>query len=202
VNKSNGFVDCLTLEELFNIFREGGAQTWRDVRPEWPDSRIHAYYPGTDSGTFDYFVEAVIQKVDKEAGHRSDGTSSEDDNVLTLGVSADPAAISYFGFAYYQEAESDLKAVAIDAGNGCVPPSEEAAAAGEYPLSRPLLVYTADQYLRDEPETVNFLAFYLRNSRQLVEEVGYVPLSESAVQEQLRALEPYLSATPTGSGSR
>jgi phosphate transport system substrate-binding protein len=117
-------------------------------------------------------------------------------------VSADPAAISYFGFAYYQEAESDLKAVAIDAGNGCVPPSEEAAAAGEYPLSRPLLVYTADQYLRDEPETVNFLAFYLRNSRQLVEEVGYVPLSESAVQEQLRALEPYLSATPTGSGSR
>jgi phosphate transport system substrate-binding protein len=195
VNPENGFVDCLTIEELFEIFREGGAGKWSDIRPEWPDRPVHTYYPGTDSGTFDYFVEAIVEEVDENAAHRGDGTSSEDDNVLTLGVSEDPDAISYFGFAYFQEAGDSLKAVPIDAGERCVDPTHETAAAGEYPLSRPLLVYTAEQYIEDDPEVAAFLDFYLRNSGALVEEVGYVPLPEDAIEEQLALLQPYLRTT-------
>ena len=104
VNPENDFVDCLTVEQLHTIFKSGGATKWSEVDPSWPDESIDWYYPGTDSGTFDYFVEAMIEGVDENATHRGDGTSSEDDNVLAQGIEGDRHAIGYFGFAYFLDA--------------------------------------------------------------------------------------------------
>jgi phosphate transport system substrate-binding protein len=195
VNPANDFVDCLTLEELHRLFSDTSVQRWSDLRPEWPDGRIILYYPGTDSGTFDYFVEAVIEGVDEEATHRGDGTASEDDNVLAQGIENDRNAIGYFGFAYFQEAGQRLKAVAIDAGDGCVEPSIETALDGAYrPLSRPLFIYTRASFLRERPEVLEFVRFYLEHTPELVSEVGYIPMPDELLQEQLAKLEPFVSA--------
>lgn len=193
VHPSNDFVDCLTVEELHNLFRTGGAQRWSDVRPEWPDDKIDFFYPGTDSGTFDYFVESIIEAVDENATHRGDGTASEDDNALAIGIENDQNAIGYFGFAYYQEAGQQLKAVAVDGGNGCVEPSFETALDGSYtPLSRPLFIYTRERFLRERPEVREFVRFYLENSPELVPAVGYVTMADATLQQQLAKLEPFL----------
>ncbi len=189
VNPSNEFADCMTVEELNLAFRGDGASTWSDVRTEWPDDTIAFYYPGTDSGTFDYFEEEVIEGVDEAAIHRGDGTASEDDNVLALGIENDEHAIGYFGFAYFQEAGEALRAVAVDGGEGCVGPSIEAAAAGTYPLSRPLFIYTRESSLREKPTLLEFVTFYLENSEALVLEVGYVPLPKELLDEQLAKIE-------------
>ena len=197
VHPSNDFVDCLTVQELHDAFREGGYQRWSDIRPEWPDRRISYYFPGTDSGTFDYFVEAIIEGVDEDATHRGDGTASEDDNVLALAVESDPNAIGYFGFAFYQEAGQALKAVAIDGGNGCVEPSFGAAREGTYtPLSRPLYIYTREQFLRERPEVREFVRFYLEHSDELVREVGYVTIPDETLEAQIATLEAIPTATP------
>jgi len=193
VNPSNDFVDCLTVQQLNQIFRSGGATRWNQVDPSWPDEAISWYYPGTDSGTFDYFVEAIIQSVDKNATHRGDGTSSEDDNVLAQGIEGDRHAIGYFGFAYFLEAGDRLKAVQVDGGNGCVEPSFEAALDGTYkPLSRPLFIYTREKFLKERPEVLGFVNFYLENSSKLVPEVGYVTLPDDLLQEQVAKIEPFL----------
>ena len=193
VHPDNDFVDCMTVDELHQTFVEGGATRWSDIRPEWPDEEIVFYYPGTDSGTFDYFVEAVIEGVDENAGHRGDGTASEDDNVLALGIESDPNAIGYFGFAYFQEAGQALKAVEIDGGEGCVAPSLEAALDGSYqPLSRPLFIYTRESFLEERPEVLGFVKFYLDNANQLAEEVGYVPMPDDLLAEQQAKVEPFL----------
>ena len=193
VNPDNDFVDCLTTQELFRLFSDTSVQKWSDIRPEWPSDNISLYHPGPDSGTFDYFVESVITKADENATHRGDGTASEDDNVLAVGIENDTNAIGYFGFAYYQEAGQNLTAVAIDGGNGCVEPSLENALNGTYtPLSRPLFIYTRESFLRDRLEITGFLNFYLENAETLVQEVGYVPLPEDLLQQQVAKLEPFL----------
>jgi phosphate transport system substrate-binding protein len=194
VHPDNDFVDCLTLEELYNMFREGSTVTnWSDVRPEWPDEKINFYVPGTDSGTFDYFVEAIIEEVDENGGHRGDVTASEDDNALALGIEGDENAIGYFGFAYYQEAGQALKAVSIDGGSGCVAPSFEAALDGSYvPLSRPLFIYSTSGILTERPEVLQFIKYYLENTPTLVPEVGYVTMPDDLLAEQTAKLEPFL----------
>jgi phosphate transport system substrate-binding protein len=193
VNPSNDFVTCLTVDQLHQLFTTGGATSWSDVDPSFPDEAIDFYYPGTDSGTFDYFVEAIIEGVDENATHRSDGTPSEDDNVLALGIENDENAIGYFGFSYYQEAGSALKAVEIDGGGGCTAPSVETALAGEYvPLSRPLFIYTRESFLAERPEVLGFVNFYLENVLSLVGDVGYVPMPEDQLALQVAKIEPYL----------
>lgn len=193
VNADNDFVDCLTVQQLHDLFTDGGATTWADIDPEWPDDDITLYYPGTDSGTFDYFVEAVLEELDGDAAaHRGDGTASEDDNVLAQGVEGDENAVGYFGFAYFQEAGDDLRAVPIDGGDGCVEPSLETALDGSYaPLSRPLFIYTTEEDFASE-EVVGFIQFYLDNTNALSEEVGYVPLPDDLLAEQQAKLEPFL----------
>jgi phosphate transport system substrate-binding protein len=193
VNPGNDFVDCLTLEQLNTIFKSGGAEKWSDVDPSWPDEDITWYYPGTDSGTFDYFVEAAIEGVDENSTHRGDGTASEDDNVLAQGIEGDQHSIGYFGFAYFLEAGDRLKAVAIDGGDGCVEPSFDAALDGSYqPLARPLFIYTRESFLRDTPEVLGFVNFYLENTEELVPEVGYVTMPDDLFQAQVAKIEPFL----------
>ena len=198
VNSSNDFVTCLTVEQLHLIFKEGGATTWDQVDPSFPAEAIVLYYPGTDSGTYDYFVDEIITGVDEAAAHTSEPTSSEDDNVLAQGVAGDDFSIGYFGIAYYLGAGQNLKAVEVDSGDGCVAPSEETAIDGTYtPLSRPLFIYTRTSFLEDRPEVLGFVNFYLENSQELVAEVNYVPLPEDVWDEQVAKLEPYLESGST-----
>jgi phosphate transport system substrate-binding protein len=201
VNPANDFVTCLTVEQLHEIFKEGGATTWDQVDPSFPAESIVLYYPGTDSGTYDYFVDEIITGVDEAAAHTSEPTSSEDDNVLAQGVGGDDFSIGYFGIAYYLGAGQDLKAVEVDSGDGCVAPSEETALDGTYtPLSRPLFIYTTESFLEDRPEVLGFVNFYLENSQQLVTEVNYVALPEDVHDEQVAKIEPYLEGG-SGGGS-
>jgi phosphate transport system substrate-binding protein len=191
-NPANDFLECLTVDQLHQIFKEGGATTWDQVDPSFPNEPIVLYYPGTDSGTFDYFVEEIITGVDEAAAHTSEGTSSEDDNVLATGVGGDDFALGYFGIAYYIEAGANLKAVSVDGGEGCVEPSTDTALDGSYqPLSRPLFIYTRTSLLEERPEVAGFVKFYLENSQTLVPEVGYVELPDDVHADQVAKVEAY-----------
>ena len=192
VHPDNDWATCMTTEQLALAFKDGGAKRWSDIDPAWPDEEITFYYPGPDSGTFDYFVE-VIESVDETASHRSDGTPSEDDNVLAQGVENDRYAIGYFGFAYYQDAGDRLNAVAIDhEGAGCVAPTLENALEGRYvPLSRPLFIYSGENVLKERPEVLGFLRFTLENSDRLVSDVGYVPMTAETRAAQLAKLDRF-----------
>ena len=189
-NPGLDFLECLTVQQLHDIFT-GVATTWDQVDPSFPTDSIVLFFPGADSGTFDYFVE-VLESVDENAAHTGDGTASEDDNVLAQGIEGDPNGLGYFGFAYFQEAGDALKAVSIDGGEGCVAPSLEAALDGSYqPLSRPLFIYTSEELL-GQPEVLGFTKFYLDNTNTLAAEVGYVPMPEDLLAEQQAKLEPFL----------
>ena len=194
VHPDNDFVDCLTIEQLHEIFRTDGADNWSEVDANFSDRSIALYFPGTDSGTFDYFVETIIKDVDEAAFHRGDGTASEDDNVLAQGIGGDNDSIGYFGFAYFQDAGQSLKAVSIDAGEGCIAPSFESALDGSYPLSRPLFIYTRESFLAEHPENpvLRFVEFYLDNATVLVAEVGYVSLPADILQAQKAKIAPFL----------
>ncbi|MFL2635368.1 MAG: PstS family phosphate ABC transporter substrate-binding protein [Tepidiformaceae bacterium] len=178
INPENTWAQCMTVKELNYAFRAGGAKKWSDIRSDWPNKDIVAFYPGVDSGTFDYFNETIIEKFEKEKEHthRADGTPSEDDNVLALGIGSDPHAIGYFGFAYYLGAGDELTAVQIDNGDGCIEPTFENALSGTYtPLSRPLYIYTRASLL-DNPAVYGFLEYYLNNLGELVPDVGYITM--------------------------
>ena len=190
VHPDNDFAQCMTVMELNQAFSANGAKKWSDIRAEWPDKNIVAYSPGADSGTFDYFNEAIIEAVEG-ATHRGDGTPSEDDNILALGIGRDKNAIGYFGFAYFLEAGQGLQAVSVDDGNGCVAPSFEAALSGEYtPLSRPLFIYTRASLLAERPEVAAFVEFFLDQSDAIVPEVGYVTMPADLLAEQKAKISP------------
>ena len=181
VHPQNDWVQTLTVAELKKIW-EPAAQAritrWNQVNPKWPDAKLSLYGPGADSGTFDYFTDAVVGK---EKASRGDYTASEDDNVLVQGVSRDKYALGYFGYAYYIENKDKLKAVPIVNPRTGTPvlPSPETVSDGSYqPLSRPLFIYVNAQSL-ERPEVKAFLEFYLTRAASLVKEVGYVPLSEA-----------------------
>jgi phosphate transport system substrate-binding protein len=192
VNPDNDFATCMTTAQIVEVFRDGGAERWSDVDPSWPDEEIVKYYPGADSGTFDYFVE-VMEGVDESYVHTSDGTSSEDDDILVVGVEGDQYSIGYFGLAYYVAAGQGLNAVEVDGGGGCVAPSAEVAQSGEYtPYSRPLFIYTDASVLQERPEVVGFINFYFENLDPFVEETGYATMAAEQKAEQWAKLDPYL----------
>ncbi|GMU35819.1 MAG: PstS family phosphate ABC transporter substrate-binding protein [Phycisphaerae bacterium] len=181
VNPANTFVESMTIEDLRTIWSpeaQGKILKWNQVRSEWPDQPLALYGAGTDSGTFDYFTEAVTGKAKSSRG---DFTASEDDNVLVQGVSKDKNALGYFGFAYYIENQDKLKAVPIvNHENKPVLPSEASVMDGSYtPLSRPIFIYVNRKSL-DRPEVRKFVEFYLKEGPALTREVRYVPLPAGA----------------------
>ena len=187
VNPENTFVDDLTVEELNRIWQPGSdVQRWSDVRAGFPDTPITLYGPGTDSGTFDYFTDAVNGN---EGACRADFTASEDDNVLVQGVSGDPDALAFFGYAYYAENKERLKVLGIDPGDGAIVPSEQTINDGTYtPLSRPIFIYISTA-AAERPEIQAFVRFYLENAPALVTEVGYVPLPDEVYNLALQRFE-------------
>jgi phosphate transport system substrate-binding protein len=189
VSSENDFLTDVTLEELALIFST--ATNWSDVRPEWPAEPILRFSPGTDSGTFDFFVEAVMTPAngdDAEAGEtailESEGTQfSEDDNVLVQGIQGSPYAIGYFGYAYYQENSDTLKALSV---NG-IEPTAETAESGEYPISRPLFIYSSTEIMQEKLQVAAFIWFYLNSVNDEILDVGYFPVSEGKMQENIDA---------------
>ena len=189
VNPNNTWVDYLTVDELRMIWQPGSmVDSWDDIRPNWPQLPIRLYGPGTDSGTFDYFTEAV----NGESGaSRPDYTASEDDNVLVQGISGDENARGFFGYAYYIENQDNLKIVPIDEGNGPVAPTAQSINDGTYsPLSRPIFVYLNTDSLA-RPEVRSFVDFYIDNAAGIANEVGYIELPEEMYQASRDALRPY-----------
>jgi phosphate transport system substrate-binding protein len=181
VNPQNNWLKSITLEELAKIWSpdaEGKITRWNQVRSDFPDQPLNLYAPGQDSGTFDYFTEAVVGKA---GSTRSDVTESEDDDVLVKGVSQDPNAMGYFGLAYYDQRANEMKAVAVDSGKGAVLPSRETVENSQYqPLSRPLFIYINAASAQKNQALRKFIDFYLAQASELVTEVGYVPLPEEA----------------------
>jgi phosphate transport system substrate-binding protein len=181
VNPKNTFIKQLTIAEMKKIWEpaaQGKVTRWNQVNPAWPDQPMKLFGPGADSGTFDYFTEAVVGK---SKSSRGDFTASEDDNVLVQGVSRDVNGLGYFGFAYYVENQDKLKAVAIVNEKGqAVAPSMEAVEKGTYsPLARPIFIYVSTRAL-GRPEVREFVQFYMAHGASLAREVKYVPLPESA----------------------
>lgn len=185
-NPANDWATCMTVDELARLWQPGSTITrWNQIRPDWPDEEIVLYGPDTDSGTFDYFTEAIVGEEDAS---RDDYTASADDNVLVVGVEGDRGSLGYFGFAYYEESSDRLSAVAVDSGSGCVGPSREAIESGTYaPLSRPMFIYVKPDAMA-RPEVRAFVEFYLNNATALVPEVGYVPLADERYTELLGSL--------------
>jgi phosphate transport system substrate-binding protein len=178
VNPKNTWSPTMTVAELKKIWEpaaQGKITKWNQVREKWPSAPLKLFGAGADSGTFDYFTEAITGKAKSSRG---DFTASEDDNVLVQGVANDVNALGFFGFAYYAENTGKLKAVAVDNGKGAVGPSEKTVLDGSYqPLSRPIYIYVSKKAL-EKPEVREFTEFYLKNAPKLVKEVKYVPLPE------------------------
>jgi phosphate transport system substrate-binding protein len=187
MNPKNAFLKQATVEELKKMWEpaaQGKVTKWNQINPAWPDAPLKLFGAGADSGTFDYFTEAIVGK---SKSSRGDFTASEDDNVLVQGVSRDVNAIGYFGYAYYAENQDKLKAVPIVNPKSGKPvlPSLEAVIAGDYqPLSRPIFIYVNAAAI-DRPEVAEFVQFYLSESEELVKEVKYVPLTKADYKHAL-----------------
>jgi phosphate transport system substrate-binding protein len=196
INNKNDWAKNLTLADLKKMWEpgaQGKVKTWKQVNAAWPDKPLKLFGAGADSGTFDYFTEAIVGKAKSSRG---DFTASEDDNVLVQGVSQDPNALGYFGLAYYEENKDKLKAAGIiqAAGKPAVLPSAETVMNGTYqPLSRPIFIYVNATAAAFKPEVKEFINFYLKNAPELVKEVKYVPLPANeyaAVDKHWKSLKP------------
>jgi phosphate transport system substrate-binding protein len=196
LNQKNDWVKSLSVEELKKMWEpaaQGKIKTWKQVNAAWPDKPLKLFGAGADSGTFDYFTEAIVGKAKSSRG---DFTASEDDNVLVQGVSGDVGAIGYFGYAYFEANQTKLNAAPIvaKAGAPAVSPTPETVMNGTYqPLSRPLFIYVNATGAAFKPELKEFVNFYLKNAPQLVKEVKYVPLPANeyaAVDAHWKALKP------------
>lgn len=187
VNKENDWVDHLTVDELKKMWVGGSeVKTWADVRDGWPEEEIQFFSPGTDSGTYDYWNEVILE----ENPIRKNAQLSEDDNVLVQGVTGNKNAIGYFGYAYYLENKDNLRVVPIENEAGeLVEPNGETIQSGEYnPLSRPLFTYVKHESLK-KPAVYEYVKFALENAGELAEQVGYVALPQEKYDEQLAKLD-------------
>lgn len=185
VNPQNTWVDYLTVEELKKIWEpeaQGKIVKWNQIRPNWPNEEIHLFGAGHESGTFDYFTEAIVGKA---KASRGDYTASEDDNVLVQGISTDKFALGYFGLAYFTENKDKLKLIPIDDkkdenGKGPILASDETVKNGTYqPLSRPLFIYVNKKSSDTNPSIDSFVHFYIDNAETLVVDAKYIPLSKA-----------------------
>ncbi len=180
LNPKNTWVKVLTVADLKKIWEpeaKGKVTKWNHVRAEWPDAPLKLFGPGADSGTFEYFTEAIVGKA---KASRGDFTASEDDNVLVQGVAGDKNAIGYFGLAYYEENKDKLKVAPVDGGKGPVVPSLQTVENGTYqPLSRPLFIYINTKS-GAKPEIKEFVDYYLKNAQKLVKQAKYIPLPAKA----------------------
>ena len=184
VSAENDFVSDVSLEELALIF--SSAETWSDVRAEWPAEAIQRFIPGTDSGTFDYFVEAVFDE-DEEPILSANPQLSEDDNVLVQGITGSPYAIGFFGYAYYVENQDALNILSIEGIEANAQTTDD----GSYPLARPLYIYSDAGIMAEKPQVAAFISFYLTRVNDEVVDVGYFPASASALNAAKNA---YLDA--------
>ena len=191
VNPQNTWLESITVEQLKTMWSpeaQGTVMRWNQVDPSWPDAELRLFGAGADSGTFDYFTEAVVGKAKSSRG---DYTASEDDNVLVTGVANDPNALGFFGFAYYIENQDTLRAVPVRASADAAPvlPSIEAVKDGTYtPLSRPIFIYVNAEHVAERPEVREFVEFYLQQAQPLISEVGYIPLPPRAYELALGKL--------------
>lgn len=191
-NPENDWCDVLTVEQLKAIWRPEATETvtkWSDVNPDWPDQEFKLYGPGTASGTFEYFTEAIVGKKNSS---RSDYEKNEDDNILVRGVAGDKGGLGYFGYAYYAANQGKLKLLAVDDGEGPVLPSETTIVDGSYkPLSRPLFIYVNKESLK-RPEVAAFVKYYIENAAELAEEAQYVAPSPETQANNLELLKTAL----------
>jgi phosphate transport system substrate-binding protein len=187
VSKDNDFADCLTVEQLKKIWEPGSkVNNWNQVDSKFPDQKLELFGAGTDSGTFDYFTDAINGE---EGASRTDYSPSEDDNVTVQGVSGSKGGMGYFGLSYYEENKDKLKALKIDGGDGCVEPTVETVQDGSYkPLSRPLFIYPKATSL-DKAEVEAFVEFYVENHADIAEKAQFVPLNSEQDAELKKALE-------------
>ena len=174
MNSDNDFVDNLSLAQLAQVFST--ADTWRDVNPDWPAEPIERFIPGTDSGTFDYFIEEVFNDNKEPILAASRTSLSEDDNVLVTGVSGNSNAVGFFGFAYFDANRDVLTTATIDG----IVPEASSVDAGTYPLARPLFMYAAPEIIAEKPQVGDFLTYYLNVVNEEVNAVGYFPADPSA----------------------
>jgi phosphate transport system substrate-binding protein len=200
VHPSNDWIDCISARELETLWEPGSAvDRWNQLREEFPDRPIDLYGPGTASGTYDYFTEAIMGE---SGASRSDFTASEDDNVLAQGISGTETALGYFGLAYYENNAQDLKALSVDpdsmdGGASCVAASSETVQNGTYrPLSRPLFIYVNPAKVT--PTVESFVQFYLENAGALAADVGYVGMPEDAYELALQRFESRTTGTVFG----
>lgn len=192
VNPKNTWVRNLNNSQLALIF-SGQARTWRDVNRNWPNTPIKLFSPGTDSGTYDYFVEQVFRNI--PAAQRRNiipqvpGVQlSENDNVLVAGVASDIGAIGYFGYAYFEEEKGKLKAVNYEG----VAPNAATVASGRYKFARPLFIITSEPILRSKPQVAGFVNYYLTNVNKLIRGVGYFPAPATELE---KARQAFVNAT-------
>lgn len=181
VNAENDWVESLTIEDLKKIWEpaaEGKITSWSQVNSDFPDRPLNLFGPDVESGTFDYFTEAVMGTAGES---RTDYVSSEDDNLIVQGVRQDPNAMGYFGLSYYEGNPDQLKAIAIDSGNGAIAPSKETVERSAYqPLARPLFIYINAKAAQDNIALQEFIDFYLDNADALVRSANYIPLTEES----------------------
>ena len=177
VSTENDFLTDATIEELAQIF--GSAETWADVNADWPDEPIQRFIPGTDSGTFDYFTEAVFEEDPEPQLAASNVQLSEDDNVLVQGVAGSPYAVGYFGYAYAAENTDIIVPIAVEG----VEATAETVDANEYPLARPLFIYSDAGVMQEKAQVADYINFFLTFVNEEVVDVGYFPASDEALDE-------------------
>jgi phosphate transport system substrate-binding protein len=193
VHKSNDWVDKLTVDELKLIWKnDSKVQLWSDIRKEWPKKKIMLYGPGKDSGTFDYFNEAILGKHNgKKLFPRSDFSHSEDDNMIIKGVAGEKYSMGFFGYAYYKENKNLLKVVPIQNKNSkvAITPSESTINDGSYaPLSRSIYIYVNEKSLNEKPWVKSFVEFYVDKAASVAKQVGYVPLKKNEYENSKKLL--------------
>lgn len=196
VNPQNDWCKDITVAELKKMWEpeaQGKIKKWNQIRPEWPDQEIHLFGAGVESGTYDYFTEAIVGK---SHSSRGDYTASEDDNVLVQGIATDKYALGFFGLAYYEENMDKLKVVPVDGGSGPVSPTLETVKNKTYaPLSRPLFIYINSSAAK-RMEVREFVKFYITNASTLSKEVGYIPLNDEEYKNEMAKFEQFIQTLP------